>query len=265
MVVQRRRGVLEKLQEPLVGPVDVVDRDHHRVLRADAREEAPPGEPERPAGDAGAIALTRRDGGERVGDLPAAIGRPRSAGTPGRPDVAGVASEPTRAAREGSPRAPRTRSRPRTEGCGRRVPRERGSPSIASSSSRASRVFPSPASPRSAPVWGCARAGSQVREAEPLELVARPRKGVAAVRPEPRSPRRGVPRSGSGKPFASIWRASPSTARRQPATARSPTRICPGSAACWSRAAAVVASPVTARSALPDSTRTSPVSTPIRS
>ena len=55
-----------------------------------------------------------------------------------------------------------------------------------------------------------------------------------------------------------------SWARRQARAVRSPTSTSPGSAACWSRAAALTASPVTRRSPLSGTARTSPVSIPTR-
>ena len=71
-------------------------------------------------------------------------------------------------------------------------------------------------------------------------------------------------RRGSGKPLASTASASWTSEARQARAARSPTSTSPGAAACWRRAAAFTASPVTDRSSPPSSARTSPVSIPTR-
>ena len=107
--------------------------------------------------------------------------------------------------------------------------------------------------------------GPAVDELEQCHVV------VAADEGQRSSPIRSVPadfarqtRRGSGKPLASTASASWTSEARQARAARSPISTSPGAAACWRRAAAFTASPVTDRSSPPSSARTSPVSIPTR-
>ena len=90
------------------------------------------------------------------------------------------------------------------------------------------------------------------------------RAGRAAVRRPLGADRRRQARSGASRPLSSSGPASSTT--RLPAASRyavGPTGSRPGSAACWSRAATLTASPV-AKVESPSSTTTSPASIPIR-
>ena len=260
------RRVLDQAEELLVGPLRVVDRDHQGLLAGDARQEPAPG------GRTALEVVPARSRARAVPPAwqpsrPGALDQPpRGASRARRGSRPGRRRRRRRRPRAGSRRAPRTRSRRRRADCARPGPRvELVSSRTVASNSPASRVLPKPASPtikatagwrsRTARMYARRRARAP-RRARGTASWASPVVGRTEVA--------GRATSGSANPLTQNSNGAPSSARRLPAAARAPTSTSPGSAVCCSRAAALMESPVTARSAPPDSTSTSPVSMPIR-
>ncbi len=283
-------GLDEQLDHPAarcIEPVEVVEDDDPRTVRVEHALDVRGRDLAQDRGDLGRVvrdvdllrlpARERRVPGDRR-DRTAVAAQRRLVGARREQQLAGVAPRVDararrrwpgrRAARSGTARRDRRR---------RSRSRSRHSPSPRASLSRSAtrRDLPIPASPviRTTAPRPDRRARFSVRRTRPISD-ARPTSGFSGVArwaPRPVSPDCPVseksrttddcPRS-TTEPRSSTVRRS-----RPPRTVASSSRISPGRASAWIRAAVVIASPVTARSPVPSpraAATTSPVARPIR-